>query len=261
MEVPFNEIDHLGYTRENITEQFKNKAVIDKYLQLLFYQKQFIQSTIKDLVQSRSIDEAYGAQLDIIGEIVGQPRTLISFNILEYFAFLGYPNAQTFGDLDDPSIGGFFYSLGDPIGGDLVLTDEVYRYFIKAKIIKNNTASTPNDVIAFIVFLLGEIPVYLRDGGAEITIFFGRDLSNFEQNLLNFISYDLGYGSRFILKTLGVRINLATYKQNAFFAFKGFPGAKGFGSLEGVGWDEDWGESWDGFSEPSGDGGYFATYL
>jgi hypothetical protein len=262
MLVPFNETDFLSEDRENVTQQFIGKDIFDKYLQIMISGYDEVQAVFKDLIQQRSIDDAEGAQLDIIGEIVGQPRELISLDLFEYFGFEGAPESLSFGDLDDPSAGGEFYSLGTPTGGNYTLDDPTYRLFIRSKILKNKTASTPEELITFISFIFGGVPIYLEEGSTTIIINFGRELSELEKNLVYYISYSQGYPSRLIPKTLGVGIEFAEYDGDMFFAFDGVPGALGFGDAFGEsGFGDDWGDDWGGDEEPIEDGGYLASYV
>lgn len=231
-EVPYEEVDYLEVARNEVTEQFKQRDIFDRYLQLLIEQQEEIQQVFKDLLQKRSIDEATGAQLDIIGEIVGQPRELIDTALVPYFAYLGYPNAQSFGDLDNSSLGGYYYSLGDPLAGSTLLNDEQYRMFIKAKILKNTTRATPDDVLNFIRFVFNsETNNVIAEGNAEFTVMVGKELSLFEQVLLTYVGYSNGYPSRFLLKPVGVRVNVGTFDSEDYFAFLGAPNAKGYGDL------------------------------
>lgn len=232
--VEFLEEDFLGVARERITVQFEGKDIIDRYLQLLIEEQGKIQQVLKDLMQKRSIDEATGAQLDIIGEIVGQPRELISADLFDFFGFQGALKAGSYGDVNSPSLGARWYDFGTPLAGNVLLDDKTYRLFIKAKILKNNTASTPEEFIAFVNFLFGtDITAYLAEGTAEYTILFGRELTAFEQVLLNYVSNSQGYPSRLIPKTVGVRVNFGYFLANNYFGFQGAPGAKGYGNLVG----------------------------
>lgn len=226
--VPFNEVNFLDDMRSRITEQFKSKTVIDKLLQLEAKNREELQQVFKDLLQLRSIDEARGVQLDIIGRIVGQPRELIGVTLYDYFAYAGYVNGETYGDLSDPSQGGVYYSEGDSLGGNILFDDETYRLYIKSKIIKNQTASTPEELISFVSFLFGQdTPIYLVEGDAHINIFIGRELSALEINLLNFTSYEAGYPTRLIPKTVGVSLNYSSFIPGSF-GFLGVPSAGGF---------------------------------
>lgn len=259
--IPLTETDYLTEARGRITEQFKNKDVIDRYLQLLIDQQFKIQTVFKDLLQKRSIDEATGSALDIIGEIVGQPRELISTDLYDFFGFQGALKAGTFGDIGQPAVGSRFYNFGDALGGNVLLDDTTYRLFIKAKILKNRTAATPEEFIAFINFLFGtSTTAILAEGQAEYTVLFGRELSEFEQVLLNYISTAQGYPSRLIPKTVGVRINFGYFLDGDYFGFQGAPGAKGFGEFVGtfgygLGYGIGYGDS--DFSQEGG--GVFAT--
>ena len=78
----FSIVDYLEEGRSRVTEQFKDKNVFDKYLQLLLGGKIELQEVFRQLMQERSIDTATGAQLDIIGDIVGQPRELIDLSLI-----------------------------------------------------------------------------------------------------------------------------------------------------------------------------------
>jgi hypothetical protein len=263
MLVPFEERDFFAEAKEVETELFIDKDIFNRYLDVILHELQNIQSTFKDLVQKRSIDEASGWQLDVIGRIVGQPRTLINLDVYKYFAFLGYPNGETYGDLYDPSAGGPFYSAGAPIGGNYTLEDGVYRIFIKSKILKNKTAATPEELITFLKFLFGDdILIYLKEGDAAITIFFGRPLSQLELNLLNNVNYELGYPSRLIPKPVGVGVEYAYFKAPKFFAFKGVPNAKGFKDANAAsGWGEDWDINYGGDAgSDTSVGGFLASY-
>lgn len=265
----FTDIDYLSEARDRVTEQFKNKEVLDKYLQLLINQQEQIQQVFKDLLQKRSIDEATGAQLDIIGEIVGQPRELISVDLYSFFGFQGAPNADSFGELGSNVIGGIFYDFGTPLGGNVLLDDATYRLFIKAKILKNNTRATPEEFLQFINTLFGTTSTAITEGPeAEFTVFIGRPLSTFEQNLLTYVSTAQGYPSRLIPKPVGVGIGFGVFQEGNYFGFQGAPGAQGFGDLASsstYGYDQQWGLHWSdsdlGFGppvwEPSYDGESF----
>lgn len=233
--MPINEFEIVNYlteARARVTEQFKDKDIFDRYLQILLFDSVEIQEVLRQLMQERSIDTAIGEQLDVIGRIVGQPRELIDTALIEYFAFDGYPNAQSYGDLNDPSIGGYFYSLDDPLTGNTLLNDEQYRLFIKAKIIKNSTSVTPNQFLNFLSFVFGtNVNSVVAEGNAEFTVLLGKELSPFERVLLNYVSYNAGYPSRFVPKPIGVRVNFGQFNQDNFFGFQGAPNARGYGDL------------------------------
>lgn len=229
---PFEIKDYLSEARSRVTEQFKDKVIFDKFVQLLISQSIDVQLVLNDLMQNRSLDTARGVQLDIIGEIVGQPRTLLDTSLLKYFAFDGYLDAQSFGDLNNAATGGQYYSLGAQLTGNTLLNDDQYRLFIKAKILKNRTNATPNDFLDFVGFVFGtKLNNVIVEGDAEFTILVGKELNSFEKALLTYESNVDGYSVPFIPKPTGVKVNYGQFPSDNFFGFNGVPGAKGYGDL------------------------------
>ncbi len=264
---PFFLDSYLEVARSRVTQQFMLDAdgtgpiVFDKILQLLLGGKIELQEVFRQLMQERSLDTAVGAQLDLIGEIVGQPRELIDTALLTYFAYLGYPDAESFGDLDNSGVGGFYRGVDAPLAGNTLLNDDQYRLFIKAKIIKNSTNATPNQLLEFINFVFDSPQNQLtEEGDASYTLLVGKELSSFEKVLLTYVSYSSGYPSRFVPKPIGVRVNYGSYVAGDAFAFQGVAGAKGYGDLTVLslagGWDTGWDVSFGGSVE----GGYGLTY-
>lgn len=260
--------DYLSVARSRTTEQFKQESapVFDRMLQLLLGGKIEIQNVLKDLMQLRSIDTATGAQLDIVGDIVGQPRELIDTALLTFFAFQGYPDAQSYGDLNNDNLGGYYYDLRNPLAGNTRLNDEQYRIFIKAKIIKNNTNVTPDQFIAFMKFVFGvDVSTVVAEGNAEFTVMLGKELSSFEKGLLTYTSYSAGYPSRFVPKPIGVKLNFGEFDADNYFGFQGSPNAKGYGDLSSIategGYGESYGISYGGVTSVVIGGGKYASLI
>jgi hypothetical protein len=212
----FDEQDYLAVARSRITEQFKDKVVIDKLLQLLIFAQMELQKVYKDLMQLRSLDTANGEQLNIIGRIVGQDRVLLNSDLYRFFGFQGAIKAGSMGTLSDPTVGSIFYSLGQPMGGNLELDDETYRLFIRAKILKNITASTSEDFIKSVNLIFGNSSVIaIEDSTFEqsgnVMVLFNRKLSDFERSLLLYADSSSGYESGLIPKTIGVNVIYGEY--------------------------------------------------
>lgn len=255
--------DYLTIARTRTTEQFKSEDVFDRYLQLLIGGFQDVQAVYNDLMKLRSVDTATGAQLDIIGNIVGQDRELIAADLYDFFGMQGALNAFPMGDRNDPTVGGIFYSAGTDFGGNVQLDDDLYRLFIKAKIYKNNTSSTPEQFIQAIRMIFDADQVALvESGNANAYVYIGKQLSNFEKILLTYISSSAGYPSRLIPKTVGVGLGFGQFESNNYFGFNDSPGAKGFGDISGtygygLGYGLNYGQSDYGL----GDGGIFASLI
>jgi len=116
------------------------------------------------------------------------------------------------------------------------------------------------EFLAFVNFMFGTSNTAIFEGQAEYTVLFGRELSAFEQVLLNYVSTSQGYPSRLIPKTVGVKINFGWFLTDSYFGFQGAPGALGFGEFVGtfgygLGYGVGYGDS--DFSQAGG--GTFAT--
>ncbi len=143
----FENIDYLSVARSRYTDQFKDSVNFDILMIVWMMGYQEIQETLLSLITIKDVDAATGVQLDVIGDIVGQPRTLENIDATGYFGFYSDPGAQPFGSLSTAS-GGIYNSLYDSgSSGNTSLPDGTYRSFIKAKIISNNSAGTSEDII------------------------------------------------------------------------------------------------------------------
>jgi len=232
---PFDMPDYLAEARSRVTQQFKNQDVFDRYVQLLEAAQPALLEAFRQLKQLRSLDEATGVQLDILGAIVGQPRDLIAFTDIPAFGFQGFANALPFEDLDNPGNGGVFYSLSTSS-----VPDSLYRTLIKARIHANSTKCRPEDIITQLKLLLGDASgTFFELGDANVMVAFGRPLTTLETYLVvngytNLVTFPIGVGVKYL-----------QYTQDNYFGFAGSPGVKGFSDL----------------SNPSVEGGLFASLI
>lgn len=66
--------DHADLARDRLAEQFKNQPQLAALLDTLNLQVQDIENALWQLLTERGMTTAVGAQLDVLGRIVGQPR-------------------------------------------------------------------------------------------------------------------------------------------------------------------------------------------
>lgn len=259
--IPLEEIEYLEIARSRVTEQFKDKEVFDKFLQLLIHSQEELQEVYIGLLQLRDLDSAEGEQLNVIGRIVGQDRVLVNADLYTFFGFQGALKAGSFGETGNNLVGSRFLDFGSPMGGNITLDDETYRLFIRAKIYKNTTSSTPEQFIQVINLIFGVTGTFLSENGnANATVFISRPLTDIEKGLLQYINSTDGYPSRLIPKTVGVGIGFGEYQVENFFGFEGVPGAKGFGEINGtVGYGLGYGLNYGQSDYDNRGGGYFAT--
>lgn len=164
--------NYLDRIRKLVTFQFEDSPVFDKFLQLMAEGATEIQQVYKDLLELRSIETAEGAQLDIIGKIVGQDRLLYDVEFFEFFGFQSHFQAGSFGTEVDARLGAKFKGVGDRASGNILLDDDMYRVFIKAKIARNVTRATPEEVMHFINFIFNtDKSSVIDEGGGKLSIF------------------------------------------------------------------------------------------
>lgn len=170
--------DYTAIGRERVTEQFVEKPVFAKYLDLVQSEAIAVQNVISDCYSLRSIDTAFGEQLDVIGRIVGQPRDLFDSVIIYYFGFQGASGALSFGTRSNPTTGGIFKSRNDPLRGARYLNDEEYKALIKIKILKNSTQGVIDDFLQMIQLLYNVTSVTFTELPGVITINIGRSYND-----------------------------------------------------------------------------------
>ncbi len=225
---PFAVTDFIAQSQEQATEQFKDKVVFNKYLAFLLAGSTEMLGVLRDLMQLRSIDTAVGEQLDVIGRIVGQDRVLLGADAIKYFGFNGSSLSSTFGSSTNSSLGGYWYSYGKPLGGNVLLNDTQYRLFIKAKIKKNTTDATANSVMNFLTFVFGVRCTLVESAGAKATILVSRKLSDFERSL---VEMQDSSGSYFLPRPMGVQLTITEPTSDGTLGFLGTPDALGMISL------------------------------
>lgn len=206
----YKEVDYRAEALDRVTEQFQQAEVFKRYLLTLLDGYDDIQQCLKDVMQLRSIDTAEGKQLDIIGDIVGQSRELPGADLREFFGFEGAINAHSMGELGS-TVGGVFYTLGDELGDNVVLTDAQYRMVIKSKIFRNSFRSTPEDLITALNQIFNTTGTEIvEDGGGKAVVVIHKELSSFEKVLLTYVSQGARYNVRLIPKTLGVDLTITS---------------------------------------------------
>lgn len=73
--IPDRDIDHVGQGLGLLLNQFKNKPRLAAWATAYLRQCQLLEDAIYDVMIKRLIDNATGIRLDVIGKIVGEPRS------------------------------------------------------------------------------------------------------------------------------------------------------------------------------------------
>jgi hypothetical protein len=217
-------IDHEALAISRLATQFRESPNLISYIQALLLESNTLDGVFYDLLNKRWVDTAEGVNLDILGSIVGQSREFIDSEIFDYFGFSDNPQAQPFGSVVDISIGGRFKFVDESTTGTRQLSDDEYRSFIKARIARNKTSSTPEDIIAHIQYIFNSQLVVLVDGDTKYEISIGRKLGLNEKSIL--LNTDI------VPKTAGVQaIYITEFDSTDFFGFQGMPNSLGFGAV------------------------------
>lgn len=172
------------------------------------------------LQMAYDLDFAVGKQLDIIGKIVGISRN-VPFSIPKnYFGFSGHLNAYPFGSKFNSVVAYPFRGKFEILYSDGKLNDNDYRFFIKAKIIKNYVTSknidSNNFSIQNAVDYLFNSKAYISDNH-DMTMTLNID-SGFDISKLTYLeNLDL------LPRPQGVRYNTFVSYQDSFtFGFNSF---------------------------------------
>lgn len=202
--------DYVGVAQSRITSQFKEAVNLHKLLRIWTEGFQNIQNVLLDVSEINDIETAEGYNLDVIGNIVGQPRELISVSSTGHFGFEQDPGAQSFGSLYNGR-GGIYYSLYDPATGDAKLNDLSYRLFIRSKILLNNSGSTPDDIIQAAQYLFQTGNVELYEGGSDpdetavFSLYIGRPWNDAAETYFPGLD-ETAIADRLLPRPAGVRI-------------------------------------------------------
>ena len=129
--------------------QYRGKPKARQTVGLLLAETKKSVESVIGLSTLLNVQQATGYGLDLIGKHVGLNRIMKSLIPKDYFGFLGVEGALGFNT-------GVFYRYGDSLKSASVLDDDDFRFFIKAKIIKNYQSPDIEGITHSIRNLLGE---------------------------------------------------------------------------------------------------------
>lgn len=159
-----NEQDLLDYYSDLLIFQYKTQPNMIATTQLLVNQS-LCDSLPQELQVCFDLDTAVGAQLNILGDIVGVSRNIygldLSHTFFNYTNYVGEPAAIGFGNYtDSPYPNSLFRSYFD--SATYTLTDFEMRTLINLKILFNNTYSSTKNIVEGLWAIFGN-SVYYKD--------------------------------------------------------------------------------------------------
>lgn len=135
--------------RENfIIWQYRTKPKALGTIRAIYKETDLTFQNIIQIADILNIDTATGYALDLVGRHIGVSRVLPTAIAKEYFGWLEDDSALSFGV-------GEFYRYGDALSASVVLNDNDYRFFIRAKITKNYQNGTIENIVKSIQFVVG----------------------------------------------------------------------------------------------------------
>ena len=176
-----------GQIPKKIIGQYKSSPLLISFIQSMLLEADAIKDEIDNVTNNRTVANATGVQLDIIGAILGIDRAVVDFIENIFFGFIEDPTAQSFGDINDALIGGRFRSSTENAVQARQLNDNEYRAFIFSKISKNSSDITPDEVLRItssilsVIFEGGEsIPVNVKEiyGSIHNLLTFSEDYTD-----------------------------------------------------------------------------------
>lgn len=141
------------------------------------------EETANDILTQMDLDRASGTMLDAIGEIVGAGRNVANAIPRPFFGFDGYPSSETFGELLGVERGAQFRNIGEGFADSATLTDTDYRRVIKAKIVKNNSRGTTDDLILAIKEIT-PVQFTVTETAMTVTVTFAEDIGTVTYSLI-----------------------------------------------------------------------------
>jgi hypothetical protein len=212
---------------DRIASQFQDSPNLIGHISAFVTEAEALQTAIHDMIDGLNVDDAKGVHLDAIGHIVGVEREWLNPGTFTNFAYAGAPNAQSYGTVATPSVGGRYASVTTLGAGGSLMEDVDLRLMIKTRAIANRSDSGADSIFAMIraAFPFPALrSIYISEYDfAEVTITIGHDLTSIQQSLLLYTDI--------IHVAAGVRVNWAHVDSELAF---GFAGSGGIGGALGV---------------------------
>lgn len=159
--------------------QYKDSDELRKFITVFAIALNEIQQQILNLWIFRSLDRAFGVQLDVIGEILGYDRPFVIINNDDIFTFENSSDVgKGFGSYLNPNLGGRFLGVGFN-NNFIKLSDAEYKQRLRAKIIKNSSKGTLKDIINYLKLTYNQDPI-LTIGIGYIDVEFPNFIPSYE---------------------------------------------------------------------------------
>lgn len=220
------EVDYKTIARSRLTDRHRSDEAFLAILDTLIEHKEERQReylAISDTLLD--IDKSTGKNLDLIGKLIGEERTLVNFIDRVYFGFLGARLAEAY-DF------GYWYSLYKNKYGTLrTLTDEEYRRVLKARVVKNSSDNNRNSFLEVLNILSNNQSSIVTEGLDNTAI--SVEVEDYD-GLVSYYLSKYKNDRNLIPVPLGRRLNITYADINVkFFGFDGEEFVENYGFNEG----------------------------
>lgn len=179
-----------GKLQSLLLMQYKSSPNLSAYIDCFLQEVDIINKAIEDSINLRYLSDAFGKQLDVIGDIVGIGRIFYGAASLGYFGFYDDPQSAnpSIGDAASPTIGGVYKSITDRDSADYIMDDIAYKKAIYAKIIKNMTNCCVEDVLLYIDLVVGRAcDTQITESVLHVDIYVHEDLTQLQRIALGLL--------------------------------------------------------------------------
>lgn len=128
-----------------VTSQHRQKTKFIESIRVAITPIVGCQNLLSKMSELHDLETATGNSLEQLALWTGTPLIIPGAAQLEYFGFIDQENAMTFGETDDPSIGGYFRESGQSGTSGLTPAGDFLRRLIKARILKNKSTGNINE--------------------------------------------------------------------------------------------------------------------
>lgn len=188
------------YYADLLILQYRNKPKARKTIKIL-YRKCGADGLVFQLEDVLDIDKALGNQLNLIGKIVGCPRTVQGINAQrQYFQFYQDEDSFGFSKIGKDSIS-IFRNIFDDTYSIYSLSDEDYRILIKFKIFINHLKASMKDMDEALWNIFGSKIIMNSESDLFITYIFSSDMmiAALAADKLGYFKAPLGISKSYII--------------------------------------------------------------
>lgn len=199
--------DLLSKARSRYTGTFKNDIPFDMLVETLISYAVDSQNKAYEFIDGAfNIDKSSGKMLDLIGKIVGQPRVLVSYDTSRNFGFFGHPLAESFGTVEDPTVGGYWRSASSQSKQFRVMDDATYRRVLRARIQSNIAGGSVDGLLRVINILTGTTTARIDSNEKGEAVLVVEDGDNIE--LVQYFYTRMGSSDSILPIPLGVNLKV-----------------------------------------------------